>query len=218
MRSLNENPDGPSQGIAVITAKPANCSYQDHDDTFANQKIIMICLLQPLKKKGDTQSGGGTTNNNRMSVLPGQSTSESQDGFHGSLKTIYADDVEVPLQTIADCGRHLEYHEKNRLRVGIIIQDVHSSHPSLAACHNPASSCRVTALTVLQPPTSFSSNNLQAADDHSLTPGSIMRQWMRRNNLGNHSEAVAVFGGDHGTEIMIKRSDVDAVFIIVPDE
>lgn len=180
----------------------------------------MICQLEPVKKQGDTKSNNSHTQH--MSVLPvagGQSTSEASDGgLNMSMTRIFSDDVEVPLQTIADCGKHLDYHEKSRLRVGIIIHNLQTSHPSLSALHNPASSCKVTALAVLQPPPSFSMSNLsQAANNGFLTPGSLMRKWMRENNLGNHSESVAVLGGEEGADLIVQRSDVDAIFIIVPD-
>ena len=61
-------------------------------------------------------------------------------------------------------------------------------------------------------------NDLVDAEKHFLTPGSIMRNWMRNNNLGNHSESVAVMGGEEGAEMIVQRSDVDALFIIVPDK
>jgi archaellum component FlaG (FlaF/FlaG flagellin family) len=180
----------------------------------------MICNLQPVKKKNDDTK----TNlyNTHMSVLPiaGQDTGEGQD-INESMKkrtSIFSDDVEIPLQTIADCGKHLDYYERNRLRVGIIIKDIETSHHSLAAMHNPASSCKVTALAVLEPPPSFSVNNLEEAETYFLTPGSIMRKWMSDNNLGNHSESVAVLGGEEGAQMIVQREDVDAIFIIVPDE
>jgi len=130
------------------------------------------------------------------------------------------------LQTIADCGRHLDYYEQNRLRVGIIIHTTESTHRALACLASPASSCRVTALAVLKPPPSFSSNDLNLVDDNDdddadvglLTPGSIMRRWMINNNLGNHSESVVILGGEEGAKQIVQREDVDAVFLIVPDE
>ena len=156
--------------------------------------------------------------------------------------------------TIADCGKHLDYYETSRLRVGIIIHTTETSHRALTALASPASSCKVTALAVLKPPPSFSRVNLaelhhQLAEHENannstkgtagatataasaaaaaaaaaeklgqLTPGSIMRQWMHNNNLGNHSESVAVLGGEEGARQIVQRDDVDAVFLIVPDE
>ena len=65
----------------------------------------------------------------------------------------------------------------------------------------------------------MSNLKLHAAESSGhLTPGSIMRQWMRDNNLGNHSESVVVLGGEEGARQIVQREDVDAVFLIVPDE
>jgi hypothetical protein len=194
----------------------------------------MICLLQPVNKKDD---GAGSAVDSPKSDetkssndLPdaGEVTREDHH-IMGQLKqspqdekkavACYADDVEVPLQTIADCGKHLDYFEKSRLRVGIIINTTQTSHRALLCLANPASSCRVTALAVLHPPSSFSCADLNdSEEDGHLTPGSIMRQWMNYNNLGNHSESVAVLGGEEGAKQIVQRDDVDAVFIIVPDE
>ena len=140
--------------------------------------------------------------------------------------------------TIADCGKHLDYYETSRLRVGIIIHTTETTHRALTALASPASSCKVTALAVLKPPPSFSMANMtqlnqlaEGGDDDNdnnnnnnnealghLTPGSIMRQWMNSNNLGNHSESVVVLGGEEGARQIVQREDVDAVFLIVPDE
>lgn len=173
----------------------------------------MICTLHPTEK---------AAKEGYVSVpdvpKPGEDTGES------TSKRIFADDVEIPLQTIADCGRHLDYYEKQRFRIGIIINTTQTSHRSLAALSNPASSCKVTALAVLHPPPSFSVGALDDAaeaegeEKGTLTPGSIMRRWMNNNNLGNHKESVAIFGGEEGAKQIVQREDVDAVFIIVPDE
>jgi hypothetical protein len=177
----------------------------------------MICLLEPIKKKSS-----GTISSNHMSVLPlaGEQTGELDS--RSSRRVSYGDDVGVPLQTIADCGKHLDYYEKSRLSVGIIIHTAKTTHRALAALANPASKCKVTALAILKPPPSFSQANLLSCDGcdepSALTPGTIMRRWMRDNNLGNHSEPVAVYGGEEGARQIVKRDDVDALFIIVPDE
>lgn len=129
-------------------------------------------------------------------------------------------DVEVPLQSIADCGKQLDYHEKSRLRVGIIIRynTASTNHqPTCAALSNPASGCKITALAVLDPPP-------MADEDHLKDPESDMRKWMRENNLlrTHHfmslSQSVAVYGGEEGADLLIQRDDVDAVFLVVPDE
>ena len=186
----------------------------------------MICLLEPDKKKS-----AETISSNHMSVLPlatGEHTGE-QDGRSSSsnVRANFGDDVDVPLQTIADCGLHLDYYEKSRLSVGIIIFTAKTTNRALAALANPASKCKVTALAVIRPPPSFSQPDLCSFDDDdddcderiaALTPGSIMRQWMRDNNLANHAEPVAVYGGEEGARQIVKRDDVEAVFIIVPDE
>jgi hypothetical protein len=189
----------------------------------------MICLLEPVEKKRSNTPGS-----NHMSVLPlplaGEHTGERDN--RDSRRVSYGDDVGVPLQTIADCGKHLDYYEKSRLSVGVIIHTAKTTHRALAALANPASKCKVTALAILKPPPSFSQANLLlgvcpddqhgSCDDEptsaALTPGSIMRRWMRDNNLGNHSEPVAVYGGEEGAQHIVKRDDVDALFIIVPDE
>lgn len=175
----------------------------------------MICTLEP------TGNEGGKSAHVTVPDIPnpGEVTGEGE----GSNKRYsFADDVQVPSQTIADCGRHLDYYEKQRLRVGIIIHTTQTHHRSLAALSNPASSCKVTALAVLHPPPSFSIGSLDQLSENEyighLTPGSIMRRWMERNNLGNHSERVAVFGGEEGARQIVQRKDVDAVFVIVPDE
>ena len=173
----------------------------------------MICTLHPTNKEGDKEGYG--------IVVPDVSKA-GEDTGEVSSKRCFADDVQVPVQTLADCSKHLDYYEKQRLRIGIIINTTQTSHQTLAALSNPASSCKVTALAVLHPPPSFSIGALDHAEEEEekghLTPGSIMRKWMKRNNLGNHKESVAVLGGEEGARQIVQRQDVDAVFIIVPDE
>jgi hypothetical protein len=101
----------------------------------------MICTLEPTNKDGEKVGYGVTVPD---IPKPGEETGE------GNSKRIFADDVEIPLQTIADCGKHLDYYEQHRFRVGIIIHTTQTIHRSLAALSNPASSCKVRFYRVVR--------------------------------------------------------------------
>ncbi|CAB9497674.1 dihydrodiol dehydrogenase [Seminavis robusta] len=158
----------------------------------------MICTLEPQKKRNsDVRSS-----NTHMSLNPLASSGESSGEQAGSLtrRMSYGDDVQVPWQTIADCGVCLDYYEKSRLVVGVILHTAQTSHRGLGALINPASNCRLAAVAIVAGPL--------PAD---------MTAWMRHQNLENHKEPVTVFGGQEGAQQLVQREDVEAVFIIVPD-
>ena len=89
--------------------------------------------------------------------------------------------------------------------IGIVINARTTSDRHTEAISKPGSSCDVKSLVILTPP-----------DDEEEKSESSMEKWLEYHHLVEEANDISLSWGDESFRELIKRPDIDAVYIIVP--